>query len=164
MNKTLEKLKKIHDLCLSHNLTLSTAESCTGGYIAKYITDQTNSSEYYKGTIIAYSNEVKTKILKVPHDLIADNGAVSSEVSLSMASGALEVISTDIALSVTGIMEENKDYSQKSPQVFISVKSIDKHDTFHFNLDGDREANREKTVYYAISCLYDFINKHSLLS
>ena len=164
MNNTLEKLKKIHDLCINHNLTLSTAESCTGGYIAKYLTDKTDSSKYFKGSVIAYSNDVKTNILKVPQEFIDKFGAVSSQVAFSMASGVIEVIDSDIALSATGVMESTNDKSGKSTQVFISVISNTENDTFHFNLDGNREMNREKTVYYAFNCLYDFINKHYLLS
>tara|TARA_B100001113_G_scaffold12352_1_gene9621 strand:- start:2809 stop:3303 length:495 start_codon:yes stop_codon:yes gene_type:complete len=164
MNKTVEKLKKIHDLCINHKLTISTAESCTGGYIAKYLTDQKNSSIYFKGSIIAYSNEVKTKLLKVPYDLIDEYGAVSAQVAVSMAIGVSKIIQSDIALSVTGIMEKTDDLSEKNAQVFISIKSLNGHETFHFNLDGNRETNRQKTVYYAFNCLYDFINKHSLLS
>ena len=164
MNNTAEKLKKIHDLCINNKLTISTAESCTGGYIAKYLTDQTNSSKYYKGSIIAYSNEVKTKILKVSDELLRKHGAVSSEVAISMANGVLGIINSDIAVSVTGIMETANDKSEKKAQVFISIKSQDNNDTFHFILDGNRMMNREKTVYYAFSCLYDFINKNYLLS
>ena len=164
MNKTLEKLKKIHDLCISNNLTISTAESCTGGSIAKYLTDNTNSSHYFKGSIIAYSNEVKTKILRIPHDKIKKHGAVSREVAISMASGVLKIINSDIAISVTGIMEKSDDQSGKNTQVFISIKSLKNEDIFHFSLDGNRDANREKTVYHAFCCLYDFINKHYLLS
>ena len=163
MNNTLEKLKKIHDLCIKYKLTISTAESCTGGYIAKYLTDMSNSSRYYKGSIIAYSNDVKTKSLNVPHELIEKYGAVSNEVAISMACGVLEVINSDIAISVTGIMEKSDDESEKNTQVFISIKSINYHETFHFILDENREMNREKTTYYVFSCLYDFINKHYLL-
>ena len=164
MNKTVEKLKKIHDLCIKHKLTISTAESCTGGYLAKYLTDRTNSSKYFKGSIIAYSNDIKTEILNVPVDLLKKHGAVSAEVSACMANGIFAMINSDIALSVTGVMEKNDDYSHKNTQVFITIKSSDNEDTFHFFLDGNREVNRKKTVYYAFSCLYDFIHKHYLLS
>ena len=68
MNKALEKLKIIQELCSRHNIKISTAESCTGGFISKLITDQSGSSDYYNGSIIAYSNEVKVNILKVPNE------------------------------------------------------------------------------------------------
>ena len=164
MNKTLEKLKKIHDLCINHKLTISTAESCTGGYIAKYLTDQTDSSKYFKGSVVAYSNDIKTNILKIPSDLIQKHGAVSPEIAILMARGALEILNSDIALSATGVMEKTDNYSEKNTQVFITVKSLHNEHTSHLILNKQREANREKTVYFAFNCLYDFINKHYLLS
>ena len=96
--------------------------------------------------------------------MIDEYGAVSAQVAVSMAIGVSKIIQSDIALSVTGIMEKTDDLSEKNAQVFISIKSLNSHETFHFNLDGNRETNRQKTVYYAFNCLYDFINKHSLLS
>ena len=63
MNSLEEKLKKIHVLCIQHKLSIATAESCTGGYISKLITDQSYSSQYYKGSIIAYSNEIKSEAI-----------------------------------------------------------------------------------------------------
>ena len=87
MNSLEEKLKKIHVLCAQRKLSIATAESCTGGYISKLITDQSNSSQYYKGSIIAYSNQVKSDILNVSPELISTHGAVSKDVSIAMARG-----------------------------------------------------------------------------
>tara|TARA_Y100000768_G_C23500440_1_gene461291 strand:+ start:13 stop:507 length:495 start_codon:yes stop_codon:yes gene_type:complete len=164
MNKILEKLKKIHHLCIDHKLTISTAESCTGGYVSKCLTDQAKSSQYYKGSIIAYSNEVKCDLLDVPDNIIAKYGAVSEETCLLMARGVFKIIKSDIAISVTGIMEKNNDPLEKTTQVFIAIKSLSCEKCFHFILDQDRESNREKTIYHVFSCLYDFINKNYLLS
>ena len=164
MNSLEEKLKKIHDLCIQHELNIATAESCTGGYISKLITDQSNSSKYYEGSIIAYSNRVKSDILNVPPDLIDKFGAVSSEVSIAMARGLLELMHTDIALSVTGIMEKSDVNSPKECQVYITIMSPDNELTSYFKLDGLREDNRLDTVNFTFSCLSDFINKNYLLS
>ena len=164
MNSLAEKLKKIHVLCIKHNLAVATAESCTGGYISKLITDLSNSSKYYKGSIIAYSNEVKSSILNISPELIDKYGAVSEEVSVSMAEGLLNIMDIDIALSVTGVMETNNDSSNKVTQVFITIKSSTKEITSHFILDSTRDSNRQRTVYFAFNCLYDFIHKNYLLS
>ena len=164
MNSLEEKLKKIHVLCIQHKLSIATAESCTGGYISKLITDQSHSSQYYKGSIIAYSNEIKSDILKVPPELIRNHGAVSKDVSIAMARGLLKIMHADIALSCTGIMEKNDEYSSKDCQVYITIMSMSKEITSYFKLDGLRKDNRLKTVNLAFSCLYDFINKHYLLS
>ena len=164
MNSLEEKLKKIHVLCIQHKLSIATAESCTGGYISKLITDQSDSSQYYKGSIIAYSNEVKSDILKVSPELISTNGAVSKDTSIAMARGLLKMMHTDIALSVTGIMEKNDEYSSKDCQVYITIMSLSNELTSYFKLDGSRKDNRLSTVNLAFSCLSDFINKHYLLS
>tara|TARA_B100000497_G_scaffold87482_1_gene97583 strand:- start:951 stop:1445 length:495 start_codon:yes stop_codon:yes gene_type:complete len=164
MNSLEEKLKKIHVLCVQRKLSIATAESCTGGYISKLITDQSNSSQYYKGSIIAYSNQVKSDILNVPPELISTHGAVSKDVSISMARGLLNIMHADVALSVTGIMEKNDMNSAKDCQVYITMMSLDYELTSYSKLDGSRKDNRLNTVNLAFSCLYDFINKHYLLS
>jgi nicotinamide-nucleotide amidase len=84
-------------------LTLATAESCTGGLIAKWLTDIPGSSDYFAGGIVAYSNSVKTGQLNVPVEIIEEYGAVSEEVAVAMARGARERLEVDIGLSVTGI-------------------------------------------------------------
>ena len=76
MNKSLEKLKKIQELCIDNNIMISTAESCTGGYMSKLITDLSGSSKFYNGSIIAYSNKTKTDVLNVPSEVIEKYGAV----------------------------------------------------------------------------------------
>jgi len=164
MNSLEEKLKKIHVLCIQHKLSIATAESCTGGYISKLITDQSDSSQYYKGSIIAYSNEIKSDILRVPPELISTHGAVSKDVSIAMARGLLKIMHTDIALSVTGIMEKNDENSAKDCQVYITLMSSSNELTTYFKLKGSRRDNRLKSVNLVFSCSSDFINKHYLLS
>ena len=164
MNTFEEELKKLHDLCIQQRISIATAESCTGGFISKLITDQSDSSKYYRGSIIAYSNNVKSGILNISSELIHKHGAVSKEISNAMARGLLKIINSDIALSVTGIMEKTDDVSAKNCQVYITVMSIDHELTSHFLLDGSRLNNRLSTVYFAFNCLSDFIHKNYLLS
>jgi nicotinamide-nucleotide amidase len=83
--------------------TLAVAESCTGGNIAHYITSNAGSSAYFKGGVVAYSNEMKSKLLHVPADMIEAHGAVSQEVAEAMALGAQKVMNTDYSLATTGI-------------------------------------------------------------
>ena len=164
MNKALEKLKIIQELCTRHNIKISTAESCTGGSVSKLITDQSGSSDYYNGSIIAYSNQVKVNILKVPQEDIIKYGAVSEEVSFLMAQGLLNIIDCNIAISATGIMEKGKAKDSKNPQVFITTKSDDHHISSHYYLHGNRDKNRQNTTNHALDCLYDFIHKNYLVS
>lgn len=84
-------------------LTISAAESCTGGFISQRITDISGSSEYFKGAIISYSNDVKENLVLVDGGLLREKGAVSSEVAMEMAKGVRKVLQTDIGISATGI-------------------------------------------------------------
>ena len=164
MNKSLEKLKKIHELCILHGIKISTAESCTGGFISKLITDLSGSSKFYVGSIIAYSNNVKCDHLNVPNDVIQKYGAVSKEVSRLMAEGLFECMECNIAIATTGLMELDKSSNSKMPQVFIAIKSDNTLSVSHFPLHGNRQENRLNTVNYTFDCLYDFIHKNYLVS
>ncbi|MCF6226633.1 MAG: nicotinamide-nucleotide amidohydrolase family protein [Xanthomonadales bacterium] len=87
----------------SNNLSLVTAESCTGGWIAKCCTDLVGSSGWFEGGMVSYSNAAKQSMLSVPEVLIRDFGAVSAEVAEAMAAGALGNSNARVSLAVTGI-------------------------------------------------------------
>ncbi len=93
----------VHTQLLAAKATVAAAESCTGGQIAKELTDHAGSSEYFLGGVVAYSNRIKEELLGVPHALIEAHGAVSDEVCASMARGALERFGADYAVATTGI-------------------------------------------------------------
>lgn len=100
-DETLEEV--IGKLLKSGSLTVSTAESCTGGEIAHMITGVSGSSAWYKGSVVAYANEVKIKLLGVQPGLIEKYGAVSEQVVTAMAAGALSLFKTDFAVATSGI-------------------------------------------------------------
>lgn len=83
--------------------TLGTAESCTGGNIARLITSIPGSSDYFTGSVVSYANHVKTKLLGVDEKLIADHGAVSGPVVIAMAEGARRLLSADYSIATSGI-------------------------------------------------------------
>lgn len=101
-----KKLKKL-------GLTLSTAESCTGGMIAHLLTSISGSSNYYKGSIVAYATEVKENILNVPKKIIDKHTVVSKEVAICMAQAAREKLNTNLAIATTGVAGPNKGEDQK---------------------------------------------------
>ncbi len=82
---------------------MATAESCTGGLIAKLCTDRAGSSDWFLGGVVAYANALKTTLLGVPEETIAENGAVSGPVVRAMALGALEKLGADCSVAVSGI-------------------------------------------------------------
>jgi nicotinamide-nucleotide amidase len=91
------------DLCRGHGLRLATAESCTGGLAAGLITSIPGASDVFDCGFVTYSNTAKTTLLGVPESLIARHGAVSEEVALAMAEGALARSGADLSVSVTGV-------------------------------------------------------------
>jgi nicotinamide-nucleotide amidase len=93
----------VHQALLDSGLRVATAESCTGGLVSKSLTDHTGSSKYFVGSVIAYANEVKTRVLGVRPEILELHGAVSDEVCREMALGALELFAADRAIAVTGI-------------------------------------------------------------
>ncbi|MCX6321411.1 MAG: competence/damage-inducible protein A [Bacteroidia bacterium] len=93
----------IGKLLKEKNITVSTAESCTGGEIAHMLTSVPGSSAYYKGTVVAYANSVKTQLLGVQKDIIEKNGAVSEKVVQEMANGARNLFKTEFAVATSGI-------------------------------------------------------------
>jgi|JI6StandDraft_1071083.scaffolds.fasta_scaffold145963_1 nicotinamide-nucleotide amidase len=100
-NDLLEQ--KIGELLLEKNLTIGTAESCTGGYLAHLITSIPGSSAYFKGSVIAYSNEIKQHFLGVKEETLTSFGAVSEQTVSEMVAGALKHLNVDIAVAISGV-------------------------------------------------------------
>ncbi len=98
---TLEQ--EVGKLLQHRHLTLSTAESCTGGAVAALITSVPGSSGYFKGAVVAYTNEVKQSLLHVSPDTLEKYGAVSRQTVIEMAKGAVETLKTDCAVATSGI-------------------------------------------------------------
>lgn len=101
--KTVDLVRAIQDIFIEQSLSLSTAESCTGGDIAATITSQAGASCYFLGGIVSYSNNAKISLLGVSPESLERYGAVSETVAMEMAEGAKRVLGTDYALSTTGI-------------------------------------------------------------
>ena len=155
-----EKLKDIKILSKKKDLILSTAESCTGGLIAKYLTDLPGSSEFYDSSFITYSNSSKSLLLGIKNQLIETYGAVSKEVVIEMCNGLLIKNDANLGISVSGIMGPSLDDTAKNVgSVWSCFKYKDQIKTYHFELTGSRSENREAAAKTVIINLYDFINE-----
>jgi nicotinamide-nucleotide amidase len=108
-------------------LMLATAESCTGGLIAKRITDVSGSSAMFNCGIVSYSNDIKEKVLGVKHETLETYGAVSEQTVREMVQGVLKVSNADIAVAVSGIAGPNSDNTKK-PVGLIYLAVSDKKD------------------------------------
>lgn len=121
---TLEET--VFHLLRERGLTLSAAESCTGGLIAKRITDIPGASSVFKGGVVSYSNEAKEEFLGVPADILSEYGAVSHETAKAMAEGIRRRAGTDLGISVTGIAGPDSDSSGKPVGlVYVGLSSAD---------------------------------------
>ena len=149
-------------LLRSKNKTMTTAESCTGGYIAHLITAIPGASNIYKGGIISYDNEIKIRELQVSPATLQKVGAVSEEVVKEMAAGALAKINTDYALAVSGIMGPDGGSPEKPVgTVWVAVGDRNKLVTQKFNFRFDRDRNIEMTATQALNLLRKFIVEHA---
>jgi len=101
--------QKLVQLLVQKNMTISVAESCTGGYVAKRITDISGSSSVFECGVVSYSNRIKQQVLGVCENTINENTAISEQVAVEMAKGALKLSGASIAIGITGISGPNSD-------------------------------------------------------
>lgn len=137
---------------------LATAESCTGGLIAARITDTPGASQWYAGSVVAYSNNVKLSLLGVAGDVLSRLGAVSEEVVEAMAAKVMTTIGAHISVAVSGIAGPDGGTEDKPVgTVWMAWASPEKTATELFQFEGDREQVREQAVEAAIRGLLDLI-------
>jgi nicotinamide-nucleotide amidase len=148
-------------LLLQKKKTVSTAESCTGGYIASLITAMPGASRYYDGSVVSYSYKTKEDLLGVDKNILETAGAVSEEVVIQMAKGALKNIGTDYTIAVSGIMGPGGGTDDKpTGTVWVAVGDINKIETHKFHFRFDRERNITLTGMNALNMLRKFILEH----
>ena len=136
--------------------TLVTAESCTGGGIGSSLTAIPGSSKVYKGGIISYTNDIKTKQLSVPQEILNREGAVSAPVAEAMAAGVRIALSADIAVSVTGLAgPDGDDFGNPVGTVFVGYSDNRKTISREFHFFGDREAVRRQAMEAALNLILE---------
>jgi nicotinamide-nucleotide amidase len=141
-------------------LTLSLAESCSGGLIAKRITDIPGSSRYFCEGMVTYSNYAKMRLLGVPAEVLDNCGAVSSECASAMAKGARLASGSDLGLAVTGIAGPDGGSEEKPVgTVFISLAAPDGCWTKRFQFSGSRDEIRTLTAWTALDWLRRYLLK-----
>ena len=142
---------------ISKGLTLSLAESCTGGMISSSITDVPGASAMFMGSAVTYSNDSKENILKVSHDTLLAHGAVSRETAEEMAKGSLSVYGSDIAASVTGIAGPGGSTAEKPVgTVWMAVTDGTKVKVIENHFKGDRTSIREQSRDALVSAIIEF--------
>ncbi len=139
------------DLLRARDLTLATAESCTGGLVAARLTDVPGSSDVFLGGIIAYADEVKIAQLGVPEGVLAEHGAVSEEAAAAMAQGARARLGADVAVSVTGVAGPGGGTGEKPVGlVFLHAAGPGGELARRVDFPGDRETIRQRAAVVAL--------------
>ena len=146
------------DLMIAKKLSLCTAESCTGGYISHRLTSFSGSSAFFKGGLIAYSNEIKKDELKVSAKTLLKHGAVSEETVIEMANGARKAFGTDVAIAVSGIAGPTGGTIEKPVgTIWLAISDQNLTETYKLQLGRNRLKNIEYTGNYALNALRRFV-------
>lgn len=151
--------KRLGQLLRGSGMTVSAAESCTGGRISHLITKVSGSSSYYLGSVTSYAISVKENILGVPSSTIDRFGVVSSEVAAAMAEGVRRITGSTFSISTTGLAEGGDDRYPEGT-VWIGVSGPDGTRTELFHSDKDRTGNIARFADEALVILYDYICKY----
>ena len=138
--------EQIIALLIENNITISTAESCTGGLLGSFITSVSGVSSIYGYGFITYANEAKEHLLGVPHETLQTYGAVSYQTACAMAKGARLKSGSDIAVSITGIAGPTGGSAEKPVGlVYIAISDKNGEEYRKLNLSGNRDAVRSQT-------------------
>lgn len=140
--------QKIIELLIKNSVTIATAESCTGGLLAKTITDSPGSSSIFKIGVVTYSNESKKKLLNVKSETLEKFGAVSQETALEMCKGLKGISNCDICVSITGIAGPGGGSKEKPiGLVYVCINN----EIYRLKLSGTRAQIREQTVEFTLN-------------
>lgn len=153
-----DQAKSLIELCIARGLTIATAESCTGGLIAGVLTEISGSSAVVDRGYVTYSNRAKSEMLGVPAALIERVGAVSQEVALAMAVGALAKSGADLAIAVTGIAGPGGGSTEKPVGLVhfgVMRRGYPARHAVHVFADRDRSSVRFATIVEALKLLND---------
>ena len=153
LNKVSQQLKQ-------RNLTIATAESCTGGLIAHTLTNISGSSDYFDRGIVSYSNRAKTELLGVSERMLKEHGAVSEQAALAMAEGIRTKSKVDIGIATTGIAGPTGGTKEKPVGlVYIAISTSNKTEVKKFLFSGSRLQNKESTCNAALGMLLDYLTQ-----
>jgi nicotinamide-nucleotide amidase len=150
--------QEVGTLLREKGLTLGVVESASGGLISHRITNVPGSSDYYKGSVTAYSNEVKIKVVGVKEATINQYGAVSSEVAEEMAQGGRKILGADICLADTGIAGPSGVAQGKPVGLFyIGLSHEERTYSQKHNFPGDREQNKQSAAEATLRWLKEYL-------
>ena len=153
-------MENMINLLKKYNLTVSTAESCTGGLIASAITEISGSSTFFGMGVVTYANEAKMKLLGVKSDTLTAYGAVSEQTAKEMTEGILSLSKSDVSISVTGIAGPTGGTPEK-PVGLVYIGISGEFGTFSYenHFSGNRSQVRAQTVEKAFKLAAEYVSK-----
>lgn len=155
--------RQIQEALYNHNETLGTAESCTGGRIAEAIISVPGASQYFKGGVVSYTNEVKENLLHVSAQVLAEQTAVCEEVAREMVIGACDALNCDYAISATGVAGPGGGTAEiPVGTIWLGYGAKDDVQTFKLTEDFGRDINLEIATNKALRLFLEYVNaKHA---
>ena len=155
--------RQIQEALYNHNETLGTAESCTGGRIAEAIISVPGASQYFKGGVVSYTNEVKENLLHVSAQVLAEQTAVCEEVAREMVIGACDALNCDYAISATGVAGPGGGTAEiPVGTIWLGYGAKDDVRTFKLTEDFGRDINLEIATNKALRLFLEYVNaKHA---
>ncbi len=157
--KTSEVIRKVHEFFKKKRLTLSVAESCTGGLVSHFLTTLPGASTFFEAGVVAYSIEFKKRILGVSSETISRHGVVSEETAREMAEKIRVLSKTDFSLSTTGNLGPEVLEGKEKGLVYIAVSKKGQTFTKELRLKGNREENKEDAALEALKLLMSIIER-----
>ena len=154
--EVLEVIKKVHELFKEKGVTLSVAESCTGGLISHYLTTLPGASSFFVAGITSYAESAKKDILGVSPDAILRHGVVSGEVAKEMAERVCLLAKTEFSISTTGNLGPDVLEGKEKGLVYIAASKAGKTVLRELRLKGGREENKEDAALSALRLLIEF--------
>ena len=155
--------KEIQQILYDHGKTLGTAESCTGGRIAESIISVPGASNYFKGGIISYTDEIKERILKVSHEVLEEKTAVSEEVAIEMVKGACDALAVDYAIAATGVAGPGGGTPQNPVgTIWLAYGNRETVKTFKLEEDNGRDMNLIIATNKALKLFLEFLGECEL--
>jgi nicotinamide-nucleotide amidase len=153
--------REINALMWKAQKTLSTAESCTGGRIAESIISTPGSSNYFKGGIVSYVNEIKERLLGVSHEVLEEQTAVCEEVAKEMVQGAIKTMQTDFAIAATGVAGPGGGTAEiPVGTIWLACGTADDIVTLKLTEDNGRDQNLHTATQRALSMFLEYIKTH----
>jgi len=157
--KILEAIERVHELFKQKGLTLSVAESCTGGLISHCITTLPGASNFFEAGVVSYSAEAKREILGVSSDIISSYGVVSDQTAREMAEKVRALTGTDFALSTTGNLGPDLLEGKEKGLIYVATSKDGETFSRELRLRGNREKNKEEAALEAMKFLVEIVKR-----